>query len=84
MGNRYVNGYGYVKKSIGLIFFIEAGILGMAGVIIGSVLVYISSLYLSSITIPVPPEIYFEMDHMPFLIVPENFIKPGCSPLSLI
>jgi len=68
---------GTSRKSIGLIFFIEAGILGMAGVIIGSVLGYISSLYLSSITIPVPPEIYFGMDHMPFLIVPENFIKAG-------
>jgi lipoprotein-releasing system permease protein len=68
---------GTSKRSIGFIFLLEAGILGIAGVIIGSVLGYVSSLLLSSYTIPLPPEMYFGLDHMPFLIVPENFIIAG-------
>jgi ABC-type lipoprotein release transport system permease subunit len=68
---------GTSRKSILFIFLFEAGILGMAGVMIGLVLGYISSILLASYTIPVPPEMYFGLDHMPFLIVPENFIIAG-------
>jgi lipoprotein-releasing system permease protein len=68
---------GTSRRSIGFIFLLEAGILGIAGVIIGSVLGYVSSLLLASYTIPLPPEMYFGLDHMPFLIVPENFIIAG-------
>ena len=68
---------GTPRRSIMLIFLLEAGILGLAGVIIGSVLGYIASLMIASYTIPVPPEMYFGMDHLPIVIVPENFVTAG-------
>ncbi|MBN1133766.1 MAG: ABC transporter permease [Methanosarcinaceae archaeon] len=68
---------GTSRRSILFIFLLEAGILGLAGVIIGSVLGYISDIVLLSYSIPVPPDIYFGMDHLPLLIVPKNFIIAG-------
>ncbi|MBW6518654.1 MAG: ABC transporter permease [ANME-2 cluster archaeon] len=68
---------GTTRRSIMLIFLLEAGILGMTGVIIGCVLGYVASLAIASITIPVPPEMYFEMDHLPVEIELKNFITAG-------
>jgi len=68
---------GAPRRSIMLIFLLESGIFGLAGVIIGSVLGYIASLMIASYTIPVPPEMYFGMDHLPIVIVPENFVTAG-------
>ncbi len=68
---------GTSRRSIMLIFLLEAGILGMAGVVIGCVLGYVASLAIASITIPVPPEMYFGMDHLPIVIEFENFITAG-------
>ena len=66
---------GTPRRSIMLIFLLEAGILGMAGVIVGCVLGYGASLAIASITIPVPPEMYFGMDHLPVEIELKNFIS---------
>jgi lipoprotein-releasing system permease protein len=68
---------GTSRKSILFIFLLEAGILGIAGVMIGTVLGYLSDLLLLSYTIPLPPEMYYGLDHMPILIEPENFITAG-------
>lgn len=68
---------GTSRRSIMLIFLLEAGILGMAGVIVGCVLGYGASLAIASITIPVPPEMYFGMDHLPVEIELKNFISAG-------
>jgi len=68
---------GTSRKSILVIFLLEAGILGMAGVMIGAVLGYISCILLISYTIPVPPEMYFGLDHLPIRIAPENFLIAG-------
>ncbi len=68
---------GTSRKSILFIFLLEAGILGIAGVMIGTVLGYLSDLLLLSLTIPLPPEMYYGLDHMPILIVPENFVTAG-------
>ena len=68
---------GTSRRSILLIFLFEAGILGIMGVIIGSALGYVSCLALASYTIPLPPEMYFGLDHMPFLITAENFAIAG-------
>lgn len=68
---------GTTRRSIMVIFLMEAGILGLAGVIIGTVIGYISVLIIASYTIPIPPEMYFGMDHLPVLIVPENFVIAG-------
>lgn len=68
---------GTSRKSILFIFLLEAGILGIAGVMIGTVLGYLSDLLLVSYTIPLPPQMYYGLDHMPILIVPENFITAG-------
>ncbi|MGP8331164.1 MAG: ABC transporter permease [Methanosarcinaceae archaeon] len=68
---------GTTKQSILLIFLFEAGILGMAGVVIGSMLGYVSCLLIASYTIPVPPEMYFGMDHLPIVINSKNFITAG-------
>ena len=48
--------------------------MGLAGVIIGCAIGYVASLAIASITIPVPPEIYFGMDHLPIVIELDNFI----------
>ncbi len=68
---------GTSRRSIMLIFLLEAGILGMAGVIIGCILGYAASLAIASITIPVPPEMYMGMDHLPIVIELKNFITAG-------
>ncbi|HIE31637.1 MAG TPA: ABC transporter permease [Methanosarcinales archaeon] len=68
---------GTSRRSIMLIFLLEAGILGMTGVIIGSVLGYIAAMAIASITIPVPPGMYFGMDHLPIVIEPGNFVTAG-------
>jgi len=68
---------GTSRRSIMLIFLLEAGILGMAGVIIGCILGYVASLAIASITIPIPPEMYFGMDHLPVVIELKNFITAG-------
>ncbi len=68
---------GAPRRSILLIFLLEAGILGMAGVMIGAVLGYVSCLLIASYTIPVPPEMYFGMDHLPIVINAENFVTAG-------
>lgn len=68
---------GTSRRSIMLIFLLEAGILGMSGVIIGSILGYAASLAIASITIPVPPEMYWGMDHLPIVIELKNFITAG-------
>ncbi|MBE0523944.1 MAG: ABC transporter permease [Methanosarcinales archaeon] len=65
---------GTSRRSIMLIFLMEAGIMGLAGVIIGCAIGYVASLAIASITIPVPPEIYFGMDHLPIVIELDNFI----------
>ena len=65
---------GTSRRSIMLIFLLEAGILGMAGVITGCILGYVASMAIASITIPIPPEMYFGMDHLPIVIELENFI----------
>jgi lipoprotein-releasing system permease protein len=66
---------GTSRRSIMLIFLLEAGIMGMSGVIIGCVLGYAASLAIASITIPIPPEMYFGMDHLPVEIEFKNFIS---------
>ena len=66
---------GTSRRSIMLIFLLEAGILGMAGVIVGCILGYGASLAIASITIPVPPEMYMGMDHLPVEIELKNFIS---------
>ncbi len=68
---------GTTRRSIMLIFLLEAAILGMSGVIIGCVLGYGASLAIASITIPIPPEMYFGMDHLPVVIESKNFITAG-------
>ncbi len=68
---------GTSRRSIMLIFLLEAGILGMTGVIIGCVLGYVASAIIASITIPIPPEMYFGMDHLPVEIELNNFISAG-------
>ena len=75
---------GVPRKSILFIFLLEACILGMAGVMIGSALGYVSALFLASYSIPIPPEMYFGMDHLPILIVPENFIIAGIFAMAII
>ncbi|NIA03064.1 MAG: FtsX-like permease family protein, partial [Nitrospirae bacterium] len=65
---------GTSRRSIMLIFLLEAAILGMLGVIIGCILGYGASLAIASITIPLPPEMYFGMDHLPIEIEFKNFI----------
>ncbi|MGP8337718.1 MAG: ABC transporter permease [Methanosarcinaceae archaeon] len=66
---------GTSRRSIMLIFLLEAAILGMMGVIVGCALGYGASLAIASITIPVPPEMYFGMDHLPIVIEFKNFIS---------
>jgi lipoprotein-releasing system permease protein len=68
---------GTSRRSIMLIFLLEAAILGMSGVIIGCILGYAASAAIASITIPVPPEMYFGMDHLPIEIELKNFISAG-------
>ncbi len=68
---------GTPRKSILAIFLLEAGILGITGVTIGCVLGYVSCILLVSYTIPVPPEMYFGLDHLPIRIAPENFLIAG-------
>ncbi len=68
---------GTSRQSIMLIFLLEAAILGMAGVIIGCILGYAASLAIASFTIPIPPEMYFGMDHLPVEIELKNFITAG-------
>jgi len=68
---------GTSRKSILVIFLLEAGILGITGVTIGCVLGYVSCILLVSYTIPVPPEMYFGLDHLPIRIAPENFLIAG-------
>ncbi|RZN13653.1 MAG: ABC transporter permease [Methanosarcinales archaeon] len=68
---------GTSRKSILGIFLLEAGILGIIGVIIGTVLGYVSCILLISYTIPVPPEMYFGLDHLPIRIAPKNFLTAG-------
>ena len=58
-----------------LIFLLEAAILGMMGVVVGCVLGYVASVAIASITIPIPPEMYFGMDHLPVVIELKNFIS---------
>ena len=66
---------GTSRRSIMLIFLLEAAILGMSGVIVGCVLGYVASAAIASITIPIPPEMYFGMDHLPVVIEFKNFIS---------
>ena len=65
---------GTSRRSIMLIFLLEAAILGMMGVIVGCVLGYVASAAIAAITIPIPPEMYFGMDHLPVVIEFKNFI----------
>ena len=66
---------GTSRRSIMLIFLLEAAILGMMGVIIGCILGYVASAAIASIVIPIPPEMYFGMDHLPIEIELKNFIS---------
>jgi len=66
---------GTSRRSIMLIFLLEAAILGMMGVVIGCILGYVASAAIASITIPIPPEMYFGMDHLPVVIEFKNFIS---------
>jgi len=66
---------GTTRRSIMLIFLLEAAILGMMGVVIGCILGYVASAAIASIVIPIPPEMYFGMDHLPVVIELKNFIS---------
>ncbi|HUW66547.1 MAG TPA: ABC transporter permease [Candidatus Nanoarchaeia archaeon] len=66
---------GASRRSIMMIFLLEAAILGMMGVVIGCILGYVASAAIASIVIPIPPEMYFGMDHMPVVIEFKNFIS---------
>lgn len=65
---------GTSRRSIMLIFLLEAAILGMMGVVVGCILGYVASAAIAAITIPIPPEMYFGMDHLPVVIEFKNFI----------
>ena len=66
---------GTSRRSIMLIFLLEAAILGMMGVVVGCLLGYVASAAIASITIPIPPDMYWGMDHLPVVIEFKNFIS---------
>lgn len=72
------------KQSIRIIFLLEAGILGFIGVVIGWILGYITALVIGSYNIPVPPETYFGLDHLPMMIEFKNFIIAGIFAMVII
>jgi len=65
---------GASQKSITIIFLFQSVILGTIGLLLGTVLGYISTVVLQSYKIPVPPEMYFGLQTLPLKVEPLNFV----------
>jgi lipoprotein-releasing system permease protein len=65
---------GASQKSIMTIFLFQSVILGTIGLLLGTVLGYISTVILQSYKIPVPPEMYFGLQTLPLKVEPLNFV----------
>ena len=65
---------GASQKSIMAIFLLQSVILGAIGLLLGTVLGYISIVVLQSYKIPVPPETYFGLQTLPLKVDPINFV----------
>jgi ABC-type lipoprotein release transport system permease subunit len=64
---------GASKKSITLVFLFQSIFLGAIGLGLGTVLGYVSTIYLQTYQIEVPQEMYFGLQTLPLKIEPLNF-----------
>jgi len=65
---------GASQKSIMSIFLFQSVILGVIGLVLGTVLGYISVVILQNYKIQVPPETYFGLQTLPLIVDPLNFV----------
>lgn len=65
---------GASQKSIMVIFLYQSVILGAIGLILGTVLGYLTTIALQSYKIQVPQEMYFGLQTLPLEVVPLNFV----------
>jgi ABC-type lipoprotein release transport system permease subunit len=65
---------GASQRSIMAIFLFQSVILGTIGLLIGTVLGYISTVLLQHYTIQVPPEMYLGLQTLPLELKPLNFV----------
>lgn len=65
---------GTSKKSIMFIFLFQSMILGAAGLVLGTILGYITTIALQSYEIEIPPETYFGLQTLPLEVEPLNFV----------
>jgi putative ABC transport system permease protein/lipoprotein-releasing system permease protein len=65
---------GASQRSIMAIFLFQSVILGTIGLLIGTVLGYISTVLLQHYTIQVPPEMYLGLQTLPLELEPLNFV----------
>jgi lipoprotein-releasing system permease protein len=65
---------GASQKSIMAIFLFQSVILGTIGLMLGSALGYLATVYLQSYKIQVPPEMYFGLQTLPLKLDPLNFL----------
>ena len=65
---------GASQRSIMAIFIFQSVILGTIGLLLGSVLGYISTVMLQHYTIQVPPEMYLGLQTLPLELEPLNFV----------
>lgn len=65
---------GASQKSIMFIFFFQSIILGAIGLLLGTVLGYISIVMLQNYKIQVPPEMYFGLQTLPLKVDPFNLV----------
>ncbi|MCQ1536113.1 ABC transporter permease [Methanosarcina sp. KYL-1] len=65
---------GASKKSITIVFLFQSVFLGAIGLALGTVLGYITTVYLQNYQIEVPQEMYFGLQTLPLEVEPLNFV----------
>ncbi len=65
---------GASRRSITIVFLIQSALLGAIGLVLGTVLGYVATVFLQNYKIEIPQEMYFGLQTLPLQVEPINFV----------
>jgi len=65
---------GASRRSITIVFLIQSALLGAIGLVLGTILGYMATVFLQNYKIEIPHEMYFGLQTLPLQVEPLNFV----------
>jgi ABC-type lipoprotein release transport system permease subunit len=65
---------GASRRSITIVFLIQSALLGAIGLVLGTILGYVATVFLQNYKIEIPQEMYFGLQTLPLQVEPLNFV----------